>query len=66
MAGTKINTIEDRKKLKLTKPVRYVICVLLCILSLFPFWVLFVNSTLESNIIKQGIHMMPGGFFLKN
>lgn len=66
MAGTKVNTIEDKKKVKLTKPVRYVICILLCILSLFPFWVLFVNSTLESNIIKQGIHMAPGTFFFKN
>lgn len=66
MAGTKINTIEDKKKLKLTKPVRYVICILLCILSLFPFWVLFVNSTLESNTIKQGLHMLPGLHFFRN
>lgn len=66
MAGTRVNTIEDKKKVKLTKPVRYVICILLCILSLFPFWVLFVNSTLESNVIKQGIHMVPRGFFFKN
>lgn len=66
MAGISINMTEDKHKVKLAKPVRYIICILLCALSIFPFWVLFVNSTLESNIIKQGLHMIPGTNFFKN
>lgn len=66
MAGISVNMTADKKKIKLTKPIRYIICVLLCILSLFPFYVLLVNSTLESNIIKQGIHMIPGTNLIKN
>lgn len=39
---------------------RTVICVLLCFLSLFPFWILFVNSTLPSNQIVTGMKVIPG------
>jgi len=39
---------------------RTVICVILCFLSLFPFWILFVNSTMTSNQIVTGIKMIPG------
>ncbi len=54
------------KKVSGTKIFRYVICILLCALSIFPFYILIINSTLESNIIKQGIHMLPGTHFLEN
>ena len=39
---------------------RTIICVLLCFLSLFPFWILFVNSTLPSNQIVTGMKVIPG------
>lgn len=42
------------------KILRTIICVLLCFLSLFPFWILFVNSTLPSNQIVTGMKVIPG------
>ena len=47
---------------------RTVICVVLCFLSLFPFWILFVNSTLPSNQIVTGMKVIPGSIqqFLTN
>lgn len=66
MAGINVNMTDDKKKVKLAVPVRYVICILLCILSIFPFWVLLVNSTLDSITIQQGLHMMPGLQLFKN
>lgn len=39
---------------------RTLICVLLCFLSLFPFWILLVNSTLPSNQIVTGMKVIPG------
>ncbi|HOO78889.1 MAG TPA: carbohydrate ABC transporter permease [Lachnospiraceae bacterium] len=66
MAGITVNQTEDRKKTKFARPIRYTVSILLCLLSLFPFYVLFINSTLESNIIKQGIHLIPGSFWAAN
>lgn len=61
-----MNVTEEKKSANWRKPVRYVICILLCALSIFPFYVLIINSTLESNIIKQGIHMLPGKYLIQN
>lgn len=61
-----IQMTEEKGKTKFTKPFRYTICIILCFLSLFPFYVLLINSTLESNIIKQGLHFLPGTNFFKN
>lgn len=47
-------------RVRATKIFRHVICILLCILSLFPFYILFVNSTLLSSTIQRGIHFLPG------
>lgn len=58
--------ISSKSKVSGTKIFRYVVCILLCILAIFPFYVLIINSTLPSNTIKQGIHMLPGSYFFKN
>ena len=39
---------------------------LLCIISIFPFWILIVNSTLKSSDIVDGIKLIPGGEFINN
>ena len=49
-----------------TKTLRTAICVFLCILSLLPFLMLFVNATRDSNSIKAGVTLIPGSFLLKN
>jgi multiple sugar transport system permease protein len=53
-------------KLTPTKVFRYFICILLCLLAIFPFYILLINSTLESNVIKQGLHLLPGSNFITN
>jgi multiple sugar transport system permease protein len=58
--------VGSNKKVSGTKIFRYVICILLCLLAIFPFYVLLINSTLESNIIKQGLHFLPGTHFFAN
>lgn len=53
-------------KIKTHKIIRTVVCVLLCALSIFPFYIMIVNSTLHSDVIVKGIHLLPGGNFLDN
>ena len=38
----------------------YFLCVSLCILSLFPFWIMFVNATRSTTQIQQGVSIIPG------
>lgn len=45
---------------------RHVICIILCIISVFPFYTMLVNSTLKSAVIQKGLHLLPGGNFAKN
>lgn len=69
MARTNTNTSGNEgysSKIRATKIFRTVICVLLCILSLFPFYIMIINSTLPSNTIKGGIHIFPGSEFVSN
>jgi len=54
------------KKIKATRYFRGTICVLLCFLSLFPFYILIINSTQKSDVILQGITLIPGGQFIAN
>lgn len=65
-SGININMTADKKKFKLSRPIRYTVSILLCALSIFPFYILIVNSTLPSNTIKMGIHLIPGSSFFTN
>ncbi|MFT3951274.1 MAG: carbohydrate ABC transporter permease [Oscillospiraceae bacterium] len=52
--------------LLLNRIIRTCVCILLCVLSLFPFYIMIVNATLSSEQIKAGIHLLPGGLFKTN
>ena len=58
--------MEKKKKTSGTVIFRHIICIIMVLLALFPFYVLIINSTLESNVIKQGIHLLPGSHFFEN
>ncbi len=45
---------------------RGAVCIFLCIISLMPFYLLFVNCTRSSDMIKTGISLIPSKFFLQN
>mgnify|MGYP002730066953 CR=1 FL=1 len=49
-----------------TRVLRYVICIILCFLSIIPFYILLINSTLKSSDILTGIKLVPGSQFITN
>ncbi len=53
-------------KIRAKKIFRTVICVLLCFISIFPFYVMIVNATLPSSRIQQGLAFIPGTEAIKN
>lgn len=48
------------------KLIRYTVCILLCILSILPFWIMAVNSTRTSVAIQQGISLIPSSHLIFN
>lgn len=54
------------KKILTQKIFRSVICILLSILSIFPFYIMVINSTRASNDIKSGLSLIPAGEFMNN
>ncbi len=56
----------EEKKGTGTRVFRYVICIFLCFLSILPFYILIINSTLKSSDILTGIKLLPGSRFIAN
>lgn len=54
------------KNVKRQKTIRAIIMIFLCIVSLFPFYMMFVNATRTSNQIKAGISLIFGSNLLEN
>ena len=52
--------------IRAAKIFRNVICVFLCLLSLFPFYVMLVNATRTSVEIQTHFSLIPSGSFLEN
>ena len=49
------------------KVVIYVVCILLAILSILPFWIMFVNATRSTTQIQQhAISLLPSTYMFKN
>ena len=45
---------------------RNIICIFLCLLSLFPFWVMVVNATRTSVDIQSSFSLIPSHYFMEN
>lgn len=54
------------KNIKRQKLFRNIICILLCIMSIFPFYIMIINATRPSAEIQQGLSLIPGTRFLAN
>lgn len=51
----------------ITKIVIYIVCIFLSILSIFPFWVMFMNATRSTYEIQQSsVALLPSTHFLNN
>lgn len=48
------------------KIVIFILCVLLSIISLLPFWLTFVNASRTSEAIQSGLSMIPGSKLFDN
>jgi multiple sugar transport system permease protein len=50
-----------------TKVVIYIVCILLAVLSIFPFWVMFMNATRGTYEIQQNaVAIIPSGHLFDN
>ncbi|MGN0154831.1 MAG: carbohydrate ABC transporter permease [Lachnospiraceae bacterium] len=48
------------------KVIRTIVCVLLCCLSIVPFYIMVINATRSSAAIQRGISLLPGKYFMAN
>ncbi len=49
-----------------TKIIRYIVCILLCLISIMPFYIMIINSTRASADIQTGISLLPSDQFVGN
>lgn len=54
------------KSLAIRKFFIYVVCIALCVMSLFPFVVMFVNATRDNYSIQQGMSLILGNKLMQN
>ncbi|MCR5010849.1 MAG: acyltransferase family protein [Lachnospiraceae bacterium] len=45
---------------------RSAVCIIICIITIFPIFVMVINSTKTSHEILQGLSFLPGGSFANN
>ena len=57
----------DNKETKIIKVFIYIICVILTVLSIFPFWIMIVNATRSTTQIQQhAVSLIPSSYLMKN
>lgn len=54
------------KNIRRQRIFRNVICIILCIMSIFPFYIMIINATRPSAAIQQGISLIPANQFFSN
>lgn len=52
--------------LGINKTVIYIVCILLALLSIFPFWIMFVNATRSTAEIQSGLSLLPSAHLATN
>ena len=61
MAKLRESDASYRRKVATQRVLKEVICLILCIISIIPFLILFINATRTSEAIKAGLSLIPGG-----
>ena len=57
----------DNKETKIIKFFIYIVCVILAVLSIFPFWIMIVNSTRSTSQIQQhAVSLIPSSYLMNN
>ncbi len=65
--STSLREREYARKIRAQAIIRFIVCVIITIISLLPIYILVINATRESNdIITQGVSFLPGGSLIDN
>lgn len=51
---------------KINKTIIYVVCISLAVLSILPFWIMFVNATRSTPEIQSGLSLLPSSHMMSN
>lgn len=51
---------------RINKTIVYIVCICLAVLSVLPFWIMFVNATRSSAEIQSGISLFPSTHMMDN
>ncbi|KUP25719.1 carbohydrate ABC transporter permease [Paenibacillus sp. DMB5] len=51
---------------KINKTIIYVVCIFLAVLSILPFWIMFVNATRSTAEIQSGLSLLPSSHMMNN
>jgi multiple sugar transport system permease protein len=51
---------------KINKTIIYIVCILLAVLSILPFWIMFVNATRSTPEIQSGLSLLPSTHMMSN
>lgn len=55
-----------RRRVATERVIKEIVCAILCIMSIIPFLILFVNASRTSEAIKAGLSLIPGGNLATN
>lgn len=50
---------ESRVSLNVNRTIVYIVCIALALLSILPFWIMFVNATRSTAEIQSGLSLLP-------
>ncbi|AIQ45946.1 sugar ABC transporter permease [Paenibacillus sp. FSL R7-0273] len=50
----------------MNKTIIYVVCIFLAVLSILPFWIMFVNATRSTAEIQSGLSLIPSTHMMNN
>lgn len=51
---------------KINKTIIYIVCISLAVLSILPFWIMFVNATRSTAEIQSGLSLLPSTHMMSN
>jgi multiple sugar transport system permease protein len=51
---------------RISKTVIYIVCIALALLSILPFWIMFVNATRSTPEIQSGLSLLPSTHMMSN
>ncbi|WP_042217790.1 carbohydrate ABC transporter permease [Paenibacillus borealis] len=51
---------------KINKTIVYIVCICLAVLSILPFWIMFVNATRSTTEIQSGLSLIPSTHMMSN